>query len=126
MIIGGEMNAGRIIAYIGAALLLLMGVLFVVGTFGQQGQLGWLLIGLILIAIAFGLIWFASRKPKAETPENVTYKVDLSGDVNLSTIKCKSCGGTLTSENIKMVAGAPVVTCPYCGTTYQLTEEPKW
>jgi uncharacterized Zn-finger protein len=32
----------------------------------------------------------------------------------------------LTSENIKMVAGAPVVTCPYCGSTYQLAEEPKW
>jgi uncharacterized Zn-finger protein len=29
-------------------------------------------------------------------------------------------------DNIKMVAGAPVVTCPYCNTTYQLTEEPKW
>jgi len=25
-----------------------------------------------------------------------------------------------------MVAGAPVVTCPYCNTSYQLKEEPKW
>jgi redox-regulated HSP33 family molecular chaperone len=44
----------------------------------------------------------------------------------MDTMKCKSCGGTITSENIQMVAGAPVVTCPYCHTTYQLTEEPKW
>jgi uncharacterized Zn-finger protein len=29
-------------------------------------------------------------------------------------------------DNIQMVAGAPVVNCPYCKTTYQLTEEPKW
>jgi uncharacterized Zn-finger protein len=29
-------------------------------------------------------------------------------------------------DNIQMVAGAPVVNCPYCHTTYQLTEEPKW
>ena len=35
-------------------------------------------------------------------------------------------GGALTADNIKMVAGAPMVVCPYCGTTYQLTEEPKW
>ncbi len=120
------MGTGKIIAYIGAGLCLLFGVLFIMATFSQQGQTGWLLVGIVLVAIAFGLIWFASRKPKVEGPENVTYKVDLSGDVNLETIKCKACGGTLTAKDVKMVAGAPVVTCPYCGTTYQLTEEPKW
>ncbi len=120
------MNAGKIIAYIVAGVLILFGVLFILATFGQQGQFYMFIVGLILVGIAFGVIWFASRRAKAETPENVTYKVDLSGDVNLETMKCKSCGGTLSPENVKMVAGAPVVTCPYCGTTYQLTEEPKW
>jgi Na+/melibiose symporter-like transporter len=120
------MNAGRIIAYIGAAILIIFGFLFILATFGPQGQLGWLLFGGILLIAGFALIWFASRKPPQETPVNVTYKVDLSGDVNLETIKCKSCGGTLSPDNVKMVAGAPVVSCPYCGTTYQLTEEPKW
>ena len=120
------MSTGKIISYIGAAILLLFGVLFIMATFSQRGQLGWLLVGIILVGIAFVLIWFASRKPKPETPVNVTYKVDLSGDVNLESMKCKSCGGTLSSENVTMVAGAPVVNCPYCGSTYQLTEEPKW
>lgn len=120
------MNAGRLIAYIFAAILIFFGVLFIWGAFGAQGQLGWILVGAVTVAIGFGLIWFASRKPKAAETNNVTYKVDLSGDVNLETMKCRSCGGTLTSENVKMVAGAPVVTCPYCGTVYQLTEEPKW
>jgi len=116
----------KIIAYILAGILLLFGVLFIMATFSSTGQIGWLLVGIILVGIAFGLIWFASRKPKVEGPTNVTYQVDLSGDVNLETMKCKSCGGTLTSENVKMVAGAPMVICPYCGSTYQLTEEPKW
>lgn len=120
------MSAGKIIAYLGAGILLIFGVLFILGTFSSQGQFGWLMVGIVLVVIAFVLIWFASRKAKVTGPENVTYKVDLSGDVNLETIKCRSCGGTLTAENVKMVAGAPVVTCPYCGTTYQLTEEPKW
>ncbi len=120
------MGAGKIIAYIGAAILIFFGVLFIMATFSSTGQLGWLLVGIILVIIAFVLIFFASRKPKAVTQENVTYKVDLSGDVKLETMKCKFCGGTLSSENIKMVAGAPVVTCPYCGSTYQLAEEPKW
>jgi hypothetical protein len=116
----------KTIAYIVAGILILFGVLFLLGSGGASGQLSWIPIGIILIGVAFGLIWFASRKPKPETPVNVTYQVDLSGDVNLETMKCRSCGGTLTSENVKMVAGAPVVTCPFCGTTYQLTEEPKW
>jgi Ca2+/Na+ antiporter len=121
-----RINMGKIIAYILAGILILFGVLFILATFGATGQLYMFVIGVILLAIAFGLIWFISRQSKAAGPENVTYKVDLSGDVKMETIKCKACGGTLTAENVKMVAGAPVVTCPYCGTTYQLTEEPKW
>lgn len=120
------MSTGKTILYIIAGILILFGVLFILATFGATGQLYMFVIGAILIAIAFGLIWFASRQAKAAGPENVTYKVDLSGDVALDTLKCKQCGGTLTPENVKMVAGAPVVTCPFCGTTYQLTEEPKW
>lgn len=120
------MNAGKTFANIGAAIFLLFGVLFILATFGASGQLYMFIVGLILIGIGFGLIWFASRQKKAEGPESVTYKVDLSGDVNLETMKCKSCGGALSSENVKMVTGAPVVTCPFCGTVYQLTEEPKW
>jgi uncharacterized Zn finger protein len=52
--------------------------------------------------------------------------VDLPGDTKIEEMKCKSCGGTLTAENIKLVNGAPMVTCPYCNSVYQLTEEPKW
>jgi len=46
--------------------------------------------------------------------------------VNLEKLTCRNCGGALSSENVRMLAGAPVVECPFCGTSYQLTEEPKW
>jgi Na+/melibiose symporter-like transporter len=122
------MSAGRVIAYIAAAILIFFGVLFIWGSFSAQGQAGWILVGLLSVGIGFVLIFFASRKTAASgnSENNVTLKVDLSGDIKLSEIKCRSCGGTLTSENIKMVAGAPVVNCPYCHTSYQITEEPKW
>jgi predicted membrane protein len=123
----GVMSAIRIIAYIAAAILIFFGVLFIWATFSPQGNLGWLLIGVISVLIGFGLIWFAQRRKAAEEQEkNITYKVDLSGDIKLESLKCKACGGPLTPDNVKMVAGAPVVTCPYCGVSYQLTEEPKW
>jgi Na+/melibiose symporter-like transporter len=122
------MSAVKIIAYIAAAILIFFGVLFIWGAFSPEGADSWIIVGLISVAIGFGIIWFAAKRIASGSAgaQNVTYKVDLPANVNLDTLKCKSCGGVLTMDNIKMVAGAPVVTCPYCGTTYQLTEEPKW
>ena len=123
------MSVGKIIAYILAAILIFFGVLFIWATFSPEGQIGWLIVGVISVGIGFGVIWFAGRikpAPAGDGGSNVTLNIDLPGDVNLDTMKCKSCGGALTMDAIKMVAGAPVVSCPYCNTTYQLTEEPKW
>jgi len=122
------MSAGRVIAYIVSAILILFGVLFILGAGGTGGGgWGWVGTGLILVLIAFVLIWFASRKKATAVGDQaLTLNIELPGNVSLDTLKCKSCGGALTSKNINMVAGAPVVTCPYCDTTYQLTEEPKW
>lgn len=123
------MSAGRIIGYIFSGILIIFGVLFILATFSPTGQIGWLVVGIILVMIAFGVILLVTRsKPSSsETGNgNVALNIDLPGDVNLDSMKCQSCGGDITMENIKMVAGAPVVSCPYCNTTYQLTEEPKW
>ena len=119
----------KIIAYIAAAILIFFGVLFVWGAGGNQGG-GWTWIcgGALSVLFGFGLIWFASRKPASATGDttNVTLKVDLPGQTKIEAMNCKNCGGALKADNIKMLAGAPTVVCPYCGTTYQLTEEPKW
>ena len=122
------MNAVKIISYIAAAIFIVFGIMFIYATFSPQGQIGWLVVGLISAVGGIGLIWFASTRKAlvAGSGEDVTLKIDLPANVELDTLKCQSCGGVLKPENIKMVAGAPVVTCPYCGTTYQLTEEPKW
>jgi len=120
------MKALKIIAYIIAAILIIFGVLYILSVFGPGGNTGRLLIGLILVGIAFVLIFWAARQPAVSSQQNVTVKIDLPGGVEMDTIKCKSCGGVITAENIKLVAGAPVVSCPFCGTTYQITEEPKW
>jgi hypothetical protein len=124
--------------YIGAVILLLLaasgicvgGFILLGASGGAQGVTGIGTAGMLLGAIALvaGIIMvvLAARKTKADTAQNVTYKVDLPGDTKIEQMKCRSCGGALTSDNIKMVNGAPMVTCPYCNTVYQLTEEPKW
>ena len=119
------MSAGKLIGYIFAVIAIFFGVIFIWGAFSPEGQPVWLIVGAISVLVGFGVIWFAGRKSKTEEMD-VTYQIDLSGDVNLDTLTCQSCGGQLSPEHVSMVAGAPVVECPFCETSYQLTEEPKW
>ena len=119
------MSAGKIIGYIFAAILIIFGVLYILASSNPSQEPGLIFTGVIMVLIGFGIIWFVGRK-QTTGDEEVTVKIDLSGDVNLDTLTCKSCGSPLSPEHITMVAGAPVVACPSCGTTYQLTEEPKW
>ena len=130
--------ASKTLLYIGAGILFLIGVcLFgygvinVIGSTSVQGSSNWLNFGLgfgcvgaLFLAAGAGLIYAAQRGTKTEVVQEV--KIDLPGQTKIEEMKCRSCGGTLKAENIKMIAGAPTVQCPYCGTTYQLTEEPKW
>lgn len=130
----------KTLLYIGAGILFLIGlclfgygVLSVVGSTSAQGDSNWLTFGLgfgcagvLFLGGGAWMIYAAQRGSKTEIVQQVTMKVDLPGETKIEQMKCQSCGGVLKSENIKLVAGAPTVECPYCGTTYQLTEEPKW
>jgi uncharacterized membrane protein len=127
--------------YIVAGVLILISLCFlgygglnVVGSYDPNtGSTSWLplgiglvCVGLLMIAGGVVLIVVAARKTRQETVQNVTLKVDLPGVTKISEVKCQSCGGTLTADNITLVNGAPMVNCPYCHTIYQMTEEPKW
>ena len=124
--------------YVGAVVLLLLaaagiclgGFILLGASGGAQGVTGLgttgMLIGAVALVGGIVMLVFAARKTRQDTAQNVTYKVDLPGDTKIEQMKCRSCGGALTSDNVKMVNGAPMVTCPFCGTVYQLTEEPKW
>ncbi len=120
------MSALKIISYVSALIFIIFGVLYVLSAFNPDGATINIPIGLFLVGIGFALIWFGSRQKAGGDVTNVTLQVDMPANVNMDTLKCQSCGGVLAPKDITMVAGAPVVTCPYCGTTYQLTEEPKW
>ena len=129
-------NIGAAILFIIAVIAIVLGFLFVLGSSSPTGSASWLGTGVFIMGFgivcvvgAIVLIFVSRRKAKQEALEaqqNMTVNVDLPGQMKIETMKCQSCGGDLTSDNIKLIAGAPVVSCPFCGTTYQLTEEPKW
>lgn len=124
--------------YTGAGILLLIGicllgygVLSVIGSTSSSGSPNWLTYGLgfgcvgaLFLAGGAGLIYASIRGTKTEVIQQL--KVDLPANTKVESMTCKNCGGVLKPDDIKMVNGAPMVVCPYCGTTYQLTEEPKW
>jgi hypothetical protein len=124
--------------YVGAGVLFLIGLcllgfagITLYGSTAPNGQSSWVttgaimgLFGILVIAGGAGMIVAAQKGTKTEIVQQI--KIDLPADTKVEQITCKNCGGALKPENIKMVMGAPMVECPYCGTNYQLTEEPKW
>ncbi len=130
--------SNKTLLYIGAVVLLLIGFCLLIfggltlfGSTAPNGQSNWLPIGIIIAIFGLlvlvggaGMVVAAQRGTKTEIVQQL--KIDMPGDTKAEPLTCKNCGGALKPENIKMVMGAPVVECPYCGTTYQLTEEPKW
>ncbi len=120
------MSAGRVIAYLSAAILVFFGVIFIYGAFSPQGSPGWIAVGLASVGVGFGLIWLAGRRRAEASRREIIQRIELSGDVSLEKMTCRTCGGALSSDHIKVLAGAAVVNCPYCGASYHLEEAPKW
>jgi hypothetical protein len=112
----------KIIAYLLAALLFVLGLVFIAGS---QGLVMRLVVGGVLMAAAVAFLWLALQKPRPiET--TVVQKIDLTGDVSLEQMKCRSCGGALSKDSISVKAGAIYVKCPFCEASYQIEEAPKW
>ena len=125
------LSVGAGVLFLIGVCLLGYGILNVIGSTSSSGSSSWLsfglgfgLVGALFLAGGAALVYAAMRGQKTEVIQQV--KVDLPGNTKISQVTCRNCGGTLKPENIKIVLGAPMVECPFCGTTYQLTEEPKW
>jgi predicted Zn finger-like uncharacterized protein len=78
------------------------------------------LLFIIGLAVIVG-IYYVTRKPKT-----VIQRLEVSGQMQAEAIKCPNCSASIDANEIKIVSGVPYVKCPYCGTTFEVTEEPKW
>ena len=121
-----------------ALIVIIFGVLYLLSAFSDDAQVkgrsgerlaigGCLtVVGLLLIAGAGVLMYRSYKKHQAEKPQTIVQQIDLTGDLSLEELKCRACGATLSKDSIDVKAGAVVVTCPYCATSYEIEEEPKW
>jgi DNA-directed RNA polymerase subunit RPC12/RpoP len=106
---------------IAVAVLFFFSVIFALASaYDSQRLITSTLLFIIAIAIVFG-IYYTTRKPKT-----VIQRLEVSGQLKAAPIKCPNCGASVDANQIKIVSGVPYATCPYCGTTFEVTEEPKW
>jgi DNA-directed RNA polymerase subunit RPC12/RpoP len=110
----------KALGYLGAGLLGLLGLIFILGS---QGLWQRVLIGIILMGVAV-LLGVLTRLKAPE--RRIIQHIDLSGDVEIEEMKCRQCGAALSRESVSLQGGALFIKCPYCGSTYQFEEAPKW
>ncbi len=121
--------AGRIIGYVAAGVLILFGVLYLWSIpAAAPSQVVWrLIVGIISLGIGVVIIWvIRTRGPRPLQQIVQQVELDMPGDVSLDQLKCQSCGAELSKDSVTLAEGAVIISCPYCGSTYQITEEPKW
>jgi Zn finger protein HypA/HybF involved in hydrogenase expression len=58
--------------------------------------------------------------------KTIVQKLEVSGEMKAVALKCPNCAASVDANSIKMVSGVPYATCPYCGHTFEVSEEPKW
>jgi hypothetical protein len=123
------MSAGKIVGYVISGILIFFGVIWLVSAFTEEtfDPISRLVVGVILVGIGLAIILIIKmREPKPEQKVVVEQKIDFSGDIELEKLQCQNCGAELDKKSITLAQGAVIVSCPYCGTSYQMVEEPKW
>ncbi len=111
------MKALKIILGVFGLVIVFLGLVFLIG--------GKPVYGAVILITGVALIVFALRKPKTRDVI-IKQELELTGDVSIENMKCSQCAATLSSENVKFKAGTVFVSCPFCGSEYQIEEAPKW
>ncbi len=118
------MNRLRIVLAVLGAVLLLLGLIFLIAA-SEGNTMVRILSGCVMLGVGL-LLLFRSLKSDRVKKVVVNQRLELSGDVSLQDLECESCGAGLSPDNVTVRVGAVFVSCPYCSAEYQLEEEPKW
>ena len=109
-----------VLGAIAVAVLFFFALVFALAASVQE-TLTRLTVSGLLFVIGIAIAYYITRKPKT-----IIQRLEVSGQMKAASIKCPNCGASVEVNQIKIVSGVPYATCPYCGTTFEVTEEPKW
>jgi len=117
-------NLTRALGAIAIAVLFFFGIIFAWSTgadISVESKATRLIIAAMLFVVGFGIAYYITKKPKT-----IIQKLEVSGQMRTVALKCPNCSASVGADQIKIVSGVPYATCPYCGQTFEITEEPKW
>jgi DNA-directed RNA polymerase subunit RPC12/RpoP len=109
-----------VLGAIAVGVLLFFGIIFAMASTAQASTTR-LATAILMFVAAFGIAYYTTRKPKT-----IIQKLEVSGEMKAVPLKCPNCSASVDAGNIKIVSGVPYATCPYCGHTFEVAEEPKW
>jgi DNA-directed RNA polymerase subunit RPC12/RpoP len=111
-------NVKTVIGSIAIAVLFFFGIVFALASVYETTRL---IVAAMLFVVGFGIAYYISRRPKT-----IVQRLELSGQMKAVPLKCPNCSASVNTSKIKIVSGVPYATCPYCGQTFEVAEEPKW
>ena len=118
------MNPKTVLGAIAIAVLFFFGIIFAWSTgagISVELKATRLIIAVMLFVVGFGIAYYITKKPKT-----IVQRLELSGQMKAVALKCPNCSASVNANKIKIVSGVPYATCPYCGQTFEVAEEPKW
>jgi uncharacterized membrane protein len=114
------MRLKMVLGAIVVAVLFFLGIIFAIAASVAYTSTR-LIVAASLFIVGFGIAYYITRQPKT-----IIQKVEFSGEMKAVALKCPNCSASINVNQIKIVSGVPYATCPYCGHTFEVTEEPKW
>jgi DNA-directed RNA polymerase subunit RPC12/RpoP len=111
-------NIKTALGAIAIAVLFFFGIIFALASVYQHARL---IVAAMLFVVGFGIAYYITKKPKT-----IIQKLELSGEMKSVALKCPNCSASVDAKQVKIVSGVPYATCPYCGQTFEIVEEPKW
>ncbi|MDH5794056.1 MAG: hypothetical protein OEZ18_05810 [Candidatus Bathyarchaeota archaeon] len=118
------MNFKTVLGTITIAVLFFFGIIFAWSTGADilaELKVTRLIIAAMLFIVGFGIAYYITKKPTT-----IIQQLEVSGQMKAVPIRCPNCSASVDANQIKIVSGVPYATCPYCGQTFEVTEEPKW
>jgi DNA-directed RNA polymerase subunit RPC12/RpoP len=117
-------NLKTVLGAVAIAVLFFFGTIFAWSTGADiaiELKITRLIVAAMLFIVGFGIAYYITKKPTT-----IVQKLEVSGEMKAVALKCPNCSASVNTDQIKIVSGVPYATCPYCGQTFEVTEEPKW
>ena len=114
-------NLKTVLGAIAVAVLFFFGIIFALASVYESTRL---IVATLLFVVGFGIAYYTYYITKK--PKTIVQRLELSGQMKAVALKCPNCSASVDTDKIKIVSGVPYATCPYCGQSFEIAEEPKW